>query len=62
MKVGKMEENFCKQEMEFGNSEGGILVCGGSSLVDGKRGIWITSLRIACLVRILGTSRTTLLG
>ena len=62
MEFGKVEENFCKREMDFGNSEGGILVCGGSILVDGRRSIWITSLRIACLVRILGTSRTTLLG
>ena len=34
-----MEEDFGKQEMDFGNLEGGILVCGGSILVD-DRGVF----------------------
>ena len=57
-----MEEVFGKHEMNVGNLEGDIWVCGGSILVDKRRSIWTTSLRVARLVRILGRSRTTLVG
>ena len=57
-----MEEDFGKQEMDFGNLEGGILVCGGSVLVNWRTIIWMTSLCVASLVGVLRRSRMTLGG
>ena len=62
LEFGKVGEDFDIWEADFINLERGIFVSGGNFLVDWRRIIWMTILRVASLLGVHGRSKTILGG